>query len=268
MILEIFSYPFMQRALIAGLILGLLLSSLGIIATLRKMSFFGEGIAHASLAGIAIAILTGFSPLPIAIIWAIVVALFIYLLERSTKLHSDTVIGILFTASMALGVVLMSQTTGYQPELISFLFGSILAINTVDLIIIAILSAIILTWFYPSLSQLTYLSLSEDSATVSGIRTKIQTIIFYVALAIATVLGVKILGIILVSALLILPVASSRLIAKSFSSYVLWSIVICEASVVIGLYLSFIKNLPSGASIVLVASGFFVLSSLSSVAKH
>ncbi|MFH1632008.1 MAG: metal ABC transporter permease, partial [bacterium] len=137
MIAELLTYPFMQRALIAGAILGVLLASLGVLATLRKMAFFGEGVAHASLAGIAIAVLAGFTPLPFAIAWAVLIAVIIYTLERATKLPSDTLIGILFTASMALGVILIGQTQGYQPELLSFLFGSILTIKSIDLIIIA-----------------------------------------------------------------------------------------------------------------------------------
>lgn len=257
----------MQRAIIAGLILGILLASLGVIATLRKMSFFGEGVAHASLAGIAVAMLADVAPLPIAIIWSVLVALIIYWLERSTKLHSDTVIGILFTASMAFGVILMSQTAGYQPELISFLFGSILAIRSIDLYIIGGLALIIMLWFVPSIKQLTYLSLSEESATVSGIKTKTQTLLFYIALSIATVLGVKILGIILVSALLILPAATGRLLSKSFKSYFTVSIIISEITILLGLFLSYIKDLPSGASIVLVGTAFFLLASLLGKAK-
>ena len=258
-LLELISYPFMQRALIAGAILGVLFASLGVIATLRKMAFFGEGVAHASLAGIALAIMAGVAPLPLAIGWAVLVAILIFVLERSTKLESDTLIGILFTASMAIGVVLMSLTQGYQPELISFLFGSILSVREMDIIIIASLSAIILIWFFASLRQLTFLSLSQESATVSGVPVKIQTLLFYIALAIATVLGVKILGIILVSALIVLPPATSRMMTKSFRGYVITSIIVSEAVILTGLVLSFFYNLPSGASIVLVGTGAFLI---------
>ena len=259
MLLEILAYPFMQRAFTGGILIGFLLSNLGVLATIRKMSFFSEGIAHASLAGIAIAIVGNLAPLPVALVWAIFIAILIYVLERSTKLHSDTVIGVLFTSSMALGVIIMSQTAGYQPELISFLFGNILAVNTNDLLIMFLVTLIIITWFYASLRQLIYLSLSDDSATVSGIKTKTQTLIFYIALALATVLGVKILGIVLVSALLILPAATSRLLTPSFFSYMLVSVLICEASILAGLILSFLKDLPSGASIVLMATVFFAV---------
>jgi len=258
-IIEIITLPFMQRALIVGVVLAVLLASLGIFVTLRKMSFFGDGIAHASLAGIAIAILTGFAPLPVAILWAIFIALVIFRLERSTSLSSDTLIGILFTASMSLGIILMSFTGGYQPELISFLFGSILAIKNFDLILIVVLSAILLIWLAWSFRDLVYMSLNEESADVAGVPTERKTLFLYIALAIATVLGVKILGIILVSALLILPPATGRLISSSFRSFYWITVSIAEITVLSGLVLSYYLDFPSGATIVLTGTLIFFL---------
>lgn len=260
---EMLSLPFMQRALIAGVILGLLLAALGIIATLRKMAFFGEGVAHASLAGIALAVIADFSPLPLAITWALAIAMIIFALERYTKLASDTLIGILFTTSMALGVIIMSFSQGYQPELLSFLFGSILTIQLADLILIAALAAIILTWYFTSLRSLVYMSLSPESATTRGIKVGAQTFCFYLALAVATVLGVKILGIILVSALIILPAATARLLTASFKSYALLSILLSIIIIVCGLIVSYLYDLPSGATVVLVGSLFFTIAALS-----
>lgn len=249
----------MQRAVIAGIFLGILLASLGVFVSLRNMAFFGEGIAHASLAGIALAILAGVSPLPIAMLWAVLLALLIFFLEQKTHLSIDTMIGIFFTASMALGVVLMNATTGYQPELISFLFGSILAVSSSDLILIGICTIVIMTWLLLSQRQLTFLSLSEEQAIVSGVPVRIQTALFYVALAVATVLGVKILGIILISALLIIPPAISRLSTASFRSHLLWSVLFSECIIFFGLAFSFYFDLPSGATIVLLGTLVFFL---------
>lgn len=146
MILEAFTLPFMQRAFIAGFVLAILLSALGIFVLLRRLAFFGDGIAHASLAGIAIGLVVGFAPLPLAIVWGVLMALAIYYLQKRTKLPSDALIGIVFTASMALGVVLISVLPGFQPELISFLFGSILSITLSDVFVITGLAIIILLW--------------------------------------------------------------------------------------------------------------------------
>lgn len=256
---ELLTYPFVQRALAAGLILGVLLACLGVYMTLRRMSFFGDGVAHASLAGIALAILAGLAPLPVALVWAVAVAALVYLLERKIKLPSDTIIGIMFTASMAFGVILMSFTPGYQPDLISYLFGSILSIQNLDLIITAIIATIILTWVAVYFRELTYLSLTEESAQVSGVKVAFHTFLLYISLALATVLGVKTLGIVLVSALLILPPATSRMMAKSFKQYFLFTIVIAEIVIVAGLVTSFFLDLPSGASIVLTGTVLFCL---------
>lgn len=261
-LLEMISYTFMQRAFMAGAVLALLLASLGIFVTIRKMAFFGDGIAHSSLAGIAIAILAGVAPLPVALVWAVAVALVIWWLERNTRLPSDTVIGILFTASMALGVILMSRTSGYQPELVSFLFGSILAIRVFDLALIAGIGAAILVWLALSFRQLTFLSLSEDQAAISGVHVKLQTVILYAALALSTVLGVKILGIILVSALLILPSAVSRLLTSTLRGHVIMSLVLAELMVAIGLAVSYLFDLPSGATVILVGAAMFALAAV------
>lgn len=261
-LLTIFSYPFMQRALIAGVILGLLIPAIGVIASLRKMTFFGEGVAHASLAGIAIAILAGLAPLPVAILWAILFASFIYFLERYTKLPTDTLIGILFTASMALGIIIIQNLPGYQPELLSYLFGSILAVQNTDLLVIIPVASIILIWLFKNLSGLTFTALSEESASVSGFNTKLHTYFFYLALAVTAVLGVKILGIILVPALLVLPTATSRLLTQTFRSYVTISIILGELFIILGLILSYYFDSPSGATIVLVATAGFLASTL------
>lgn len=261
-IVEMLSQPFMLRAFAAGIALALLLASLGIFVTIRKMAFFGDGIAHSSLAGIAIAVLAGLSPLPVALAWGIAIALLIYWLERSTRLPSDTLIGILFTASMALGVVLMSRTQGYQPELVSFLFGSILAIRTADLFLIAIASFAILLWIARSFKHLAYMSLSEEAAAVAGVPVRRQTIILYAALAAATVLGVKILGIILVSALMILPAATSRMLTHAFRTHVIVTLAVSEAMMLLGLTLSYLYDLPSGATVILTATALFFIAVL------
>lgn len=258
---DIIDYPFMLRALSGGVILAILLGSLGIFVGIRKMAFFADGIAHASLAGIAIGILAGIFPLGIAILWGLLVAVAIFILERKTHLSSDTLIGILFTGSMALGVVLMSITKGYQPELISFLFGNILSVTTTDLWIIFVLGALILSWLVHARRSLLFISLSEESAKVHGIKVDWNLFIFYLALALSVVLSVKIFGIVLVAALLILPSALARLFAVSFRNYFWMSIIFSELVVLSGLITSFIYDIPSGATIVLVGTVLFMLSS-------
>lgn len=259
-LMEMLAFPFMQRALLAGAMLAILLAALGVFVAVRRMAFFGDGIAHSSLAGIAIAVLLGWTPLPVAIVWAVLVALTIRRLERSTRLPSDSLIGIFFTASLALGVVLMSFSRGYQPELVSFLFGSILAVSRLDLLIMLGLTAVILAWLGANFKRLTFMSLSEDAARIGGIRVETLTSLLYVALAVATVLGVRVLGAVMVSALLIIPAAAARLITHSFRHYFLAAASVSLASVLLGLTLAYLLNLPAGAAVVLVAAAAFAVS--------
>ena len=137
----------------------------------------------------------------------------------------------------------------------------ILSVTKIDLAVIAVVSAVILTWFFLSLKQLTFLSLSEESAIVAGINVPLQTLLFYISLAVATVLGVKILGIILVSALLVLPSAISRIWTNTFFSYVVLSLVAAEFTIISGIVISYLYDLPSGAVIILVGTLIFLLSS-------
>ena len=221
----------MQRAVIAGILLAGLLAYLGVFVVLRKMAFFSDGIAHASLAGVAAGVLLSFNPLATALIASLVFAVGMFLLEKRASVSSDTAIGLIFTTGMAIGVLLMSLKNGYQPELICFLFGNILTIRQSDLVLISVLSVLSGGFLVVKRKQMTLLALDREMAYLSGINPDVFQLAMYVILAVSVVLGIKMLGIILVSALLIIPVSISKLISRSFSKLVLWSIVFAEAIV-------------------------------------
>jgi zinc transport system permease protein len=259
---ELLQLPFMQRALLAGLVLGVLLSYLGIFVTLRKMAFFSDGIAHAALAGAAIGLLTRFSPLLSALLFSMLLAALVYWLEKKSSLSSDAIIGILFTSGMALGVVLISLRPGYQPELISYLFGNILAIRRQDLALIIVLGAVILAFIFSHKRKLTLLALDREMACMAGINPDLYELLLYIMLACALVLGIRVLGIILVSAILIVPVSTARLLCRSFRALTWWTVLIAEFTVLAGLLLSYFLDLPTGAVIVLSGSALFSLAFL------
>jgi zinc transport system permease protein len=255
---ELLSYPFVQRALLAGVFSGALLAVLGIFVVLRKMAFFSDGIAHTALAGVAIALLVGQEPL----IWAVgvgtVFALAIYFLERKTDIAPDSLIGILFTSSLALGVVLMNFKRGYQPDLLSFLFGNILTIRSTELWIIIPLAAIILSFVLFNYTKYLFICLNDELAKLAGIRTEIYRVLLYVLLAVSSILAIKMFGIILVSALLIIPVSFSKLFARSAKSLLALSILFVEIIVIGGSILSLVLDLPTGAVIVLTGTILFI----------
>ncbi|MEK7122957.1 MAG: metal ABC transporter permease, partial [Patescibacteria group bacterium] len=220
--IELFSLPFMQKAFIAGLALGLLLPFLGVFVTLRKLSFFGDGIAHASLAGIAIGIIAGVNPFPAALAAGLLTGAFVFLLERKTTIASDALIGVLFPGALALGLVLMSIRKGYQPELFSFLFGNILSIRQSDFVLILLLSAIMIGVLIVLFRQFALLALDHETAWLYRVPTAALDFVFYMLIASAIVLGVKLLGVILVSALLIIPPTMGKLLARSFKQIIIF----------------------------------------------
>ena len=258
-VFEMFNLPFMQRALLVGVALGLILPFLGVFVTLRRMSFFGDGIAHATLAGVAIGLIAGVSPFLAALGIGVLFGVAVFFLERKTNISSDALIGVLFTGGLALGVVLISLQHGYQPELLSFLFGSILSISSQDLGIILVFSAVILLVLLKLLRQFTLLALDKDTAWLYRVRTELLDFLFYVLLCVTIVLGVKLLGIILVSALLIIPPTVAKMLAPSFKTLIFGSVVAGEVFIVLGLMLSYVLDLPSGATIILVGVVAFSL---------
>ena len=256
--LDLLSYGFIQRALLAGVISGALLAILGVYVSLRKMAFFSEGIAHASLAGVAIGILLQGEPMIWATIYSILFATAIYYLEKKTRLSADSLIGILFTSSLALGVLLINLKSGYQPDLLSYLFGNILTIRAFDLIAIAIIATLTATILFAKQKQFLLLALNKEMAAVAGLNTELLSYAMYVLLALAVVLGIKVLGIVLVSALLIIPTATAKLFSSNVKSLFTMSVVYAEIAVMIGLAASFLLDLPSGSCIILTGTAIFM----------
>ncbi len=257
--IELLQMEFMQRAFIAGIVLAPTLAVLGSFMTLRKMSFFADGIAHASLLGVAIAIVVGIMPFAGALVIGVILGAIIFFLERHANLSADAVVGIIFTTGMALGIILISLQPGFQPDLISFLFGNILAITWANVWIIMTISAVILSLVYIFFRKFILIALSKDMAWTSGVNTKYLDLLFYILLALAVVLGVKLLGIILVSALLIIPPVTSKLVTNSFHSYVFFAVVFSLIAFILGLSASYYLDIPSGASIVVSATIIFTL---------
>ncbi|MFZ5391329.1 MAG: metal ABC transporter permease [Patescibacteria group bacterium] len=255
---EILQYPFMLRAMAAGLMLGLLMASLGIFVVLRQMSFFADGLAHASLASVAIGLSLSFSPLLVALILGLVLAWLVYWLEERFKLAADTIIGLVFTGGMSLGVLLISLMPGYQPDLMSFLFGNILAIQTVDLWYVLVIGLAVMFFVFYNFRSLILWSLDPETAVISQKSVRWLQPALYMALALAVVLGIKVMGVILVSALLIIPVASAKVLVGSLHRLVWLSLIFSEAITLSGLIASFYFDLPSGPSIVLLGVGLFV----------
>ena len=252
-----FQYPFMQRAFIAAIAVGLLCSSIGTYVVLRRLSFIGDGIAHASFAGIVIAYLRGIDYNIGATIVAVLTALGIGFVHRRGRISLDTTIGVLFTGAFALGVFLMSQQKNYTVDLQSFLFGDILSVGPKDLWVIVALGAAVAATIAVLFRPLLYTSFDPIVAQASGIRAGRTEYVLLVAIALTIIVALQSVGIILVAALLVTPAAAAYQLTSRFVPMMSLSAVLGIASTVGGLYLSYYLRSSSGATIVLLATILF-----------
>lgn len=249
-----FQFEFMQRAFAAALIVGTLCSAIGTYVVLRKLSFIGDGIAHASFAGIVIAYLRGMDYYVGAAIVAVATALGIGFVNRRAKISLDTAIGVLFTGAFALGVFLMSRLPNYNVDLQGFLFGNILAVSRGDLYLILVLSALVASVLLLLYRPLLYTSFDPVVAQASGIRVAAVDYALLVMLALTIIVSLEAVGIVLVAALLVTPAASAYQLTRRFTHMLAYSMLIGAGCAVAGLYLSYYLHSASGATIVLLAT--------------
>ena len=252
-----FQYAFMQRAFVAALAVGLLCSVMGTYVVLRKLSFIGDGIAHASFAGIVIAYIRGMDYYVGAAIVAVLTALGIGFVHRRGNISLDTTIGVLFTAMFALGVFLMSRLKNYAVDLQSFLFGNILSVSISDVLFIAGLSAVIAIAVIVLFRGLLYTTFDPVVAQASGLPVATIEYILLVMLALTIIVALQSVGIILVAALLVTPAAAAYQLTNRFTPMMTLAAVLGIVSTVGGLYLSYFLRSSSGATIVLLATVLF-----------
>lgn len=259
---DFLDYPFMQRALVAGLLLSSLSGYYGVFLVQRKLSFLGAGLGHAAFGGIALGLLLGIQPLWIAVPFTVIVAAGISWVKSHTKLTGDTAIGIFFSVSVALGILFLSLKSGQQVDAFSYLFGSILSVGNADVATSIGLFIIGLITLKTHWAAWAYASFDEEAARIDGLPVRTHDTLLTALIAITIVLSVKIVGILLVAAWMVIPAAAGRLVSPTFKLMTLSSIGFSAFSAVAGLYLSYQLDLPSGAIIVLVQSGLFVLAIL------
>lgn len=256
-LLEPFHYAFMQRAFGAALAVGLLCSTMGTFVVLRRLSFIGDGIAHASFAGIVIAFLKGANYYIGAAIVAVITALGIGFVHRRGRISLDTTIGVLFTGMFALGVFLMSQQRNYAVDLQSFLFGDILAVTPQDLWLILALSVAVAITTIVLFRALLYTSFDPVVAQASGINAGFTEYALLVMLALTIIVALQSVGIVLVAALLVTPAAAAYQLTARFAPMMWLASIFGAVSTVGGLYLSYYLRGSSGATIVLLATVLF-----------
>lgn len=253
------AHQFLQHALMAGLLASIGCGIIGAFVVVRRISFLAGGIAHAVLAGMGIVYFFGGQPLYGALPAAIISALIIALINRRYKQYEDTLVAALWSLGIAIGIVFISRTPGYSVDLLGYLFGNILLVTESDLILMAVLDVVILLFTALYYKQLLAICFDEEFARVRGVRVELLHVMLLIMVALTVVLLVKVVGLILVMALLTLPAAAamqfSRSLLKIMGLAVIFGGLICSA----GLWLSYTPDMPAGATMVITASLFYVL---------
>ncbi len=257
--LEILEIPFIKNAIIGGVLLGTLLSVLSLFINIKNWSFINVGISHATFGGLALGVYLGITPIYTGLIFALVVGVLIGYISKQGNIHEDISIGILFSISMALGVIFLTLTSNYTSDLFTFLFGNILTITEEDIYILIGFSAFTYVFLILFFQKIMFCCYNEDVAYTAGINVNFYYYSLIILVAISTVLAVKLVGVILASALMILPAATARQIFWHYRKIILFSIILSIFVILTGIYLSYIYNLPSGATIVFLYGVLFLL---------
>ena len=261
-LLQPFAYEFMQRGMLASVIVGILCAVMGTYVVLRGMAFLGDALAHAILPGIAIAYLLHGSLLVGALVAAIVIAFLIGLFSRQGTVKEDTAIGILFAAALSLGIALISSIKTYAVDLSHILFGNVLGVSATDLWLTAVLGLLVLLTVV--LLYKPFLVISFDPVLAATMRLPADLLrnLMLVLLALTVVVSLQTVGVGLAAAMLVTPAATAYLLTRRLASMMLVSAALGALSSIIGLYLSYYLNIVSGSAIVLTATMFFVLAFL------
>lgn len=257
--LELLQHDFMVRALIVGSFIGLSAALLGPFLVLRRSAMIGDGLAHVSFASVSIALLLGTQPLMFSIPLVILASFGIIKLSETADVYADAAIGLMSSFAVALGVLLASLGKGFSVDLYSYLFGSILVIRQEEVWLTVILAAVmvgLLFVFYRDLFALTY---DEEYAKTQKLPTRQLNYFISIMTAITIVLGIRVVGTMLISSLIIFPAVTALQLAKSFRMTFVYSALISFVSVLVGIVASYSWNLPTGASIVMVNAFLFLL---------
>ena len=265
---ELFSYGFMQRAFFASLMIGLVCALVGVFTVLRGITFIGAGTAHAAFAGVALAFLIGAPPTLMAVVFGVTTVWIITFVQEKGKMKPDVSVGIFYTFTMALAILFIGLMKGYRPEVFGYLFGSILSVTKSDLWIILSLSGTILLTLYLFYKEFHFISFDQEMAEASGIPAKKLSLLLLNLIALTVVIALKAVGAILVFALLVIPAAAAQQWAHTMRAMLIYAALIGIGSSWMGMLLSYWWDIPSGATIVLLATLIFLLSIFSSGLKR
>ncbi len=265
---EMFSYHFMTRAIVVGVLVSLCAALLGVSLVLKRYSMIGDGLSHVGFGALAIAAAVNVAPLTLAVPVVIAAAFLLLRINQNSRIKGDAAIALISSSALAIGVVVVSVTTGMNTDVSNYMFGSILSLSEADAVLSVALSAVVLLMFvllYPRIFAVTF---DETFALATGTRAELYNTVIAVLTAVTVVVGMRMMGALLISSLIIFPALTAMRVCRSFRSVVLCAGVVSVVCFVLGMTASYVFELPSGASVVIVNIIAFGLFSLTSLLKR
>lgn len=259
---DLLTYAFVQRALLGAAIVGIVCGSVGIFVVLRGLAFLGDAVAHAAFPGVVVAFLLRVDLLLGGSIAAIAAALGIGIAARRQELREDVTIGVVFTGMFALGIALFSRVEGYTGDLLGLLFGNVLAVSQGQLVLASAVTAVVLAALALSWRQLIFVSFDPVGAAAAGLRVLAYDALLYGLIGVAVAVSIQIVGVVLAVAMLITPAAVGRIVTRRLGAMVVVTEAVAIGSAVAGIWLSYVLDTAPGATIVLVATALFIVSSI------
>ena len=260
LLVEMFSFPFLVRAVTVGLLVSLCASLLGVSLSLRHFSLIGDGLSHVGFGSLAVAFALHTAPLTIAIPVCVLAAFLLLKIDGNSSISGDAAIALISSGALAIGVMTVSLTTGMNTDVCNYMFGSILALSKADARLSIILSIAVIILFTVCYLQIFAITFDENFAKATGIKTGIYNSAMAVCTALTVVLGMRMMGALLISSLIIFPAMSAMRIFKRFATVTIASVIISVVCFITGMILSYKFNIPSGAGVVCVNIVFFALS--------
>jgi zinc transport system permease protein len=257
MLENIFQYSFIVRGLEAGIIIAVIAPAIGIFLVLKRYSLIADTLAHVSLAGIALGLLLGINPVLTALGAAVVASLGIERLRTSRQVYGESALALFLSGSLALAVVILSLAHGFNANLFSYLFGSIVTVTATDVWIILVLALVVILMLLIFYKPLIYVTFDEEAAKVSGVPVRRVNTILIILAALTVALAIPIVGVLLIAALIVIPVVTALQLKKSFMATIIYAEIFSILSVIAGIVASFYLNLSTGGTIVLFMLSIF-----------
>ena len=267
-LIQMFSYPFMQRALIAGVLVSLCAALLGVSLVLKRYSMIGDGLSHVSFGALAIAVALGVTPLWFSIPVVILAAFFLLRMANHPRWNSDAAIAVMSASALAIGIIVISRTTGMTTDVDNYMFGSVLAMTREDVALSVALCAAVLVLFILFYHKLFAVTFDESFSRATGLNVDWYNTLLAILTALTIVLGMRMMGAMLISSLVIFPALTAMRLFKSFRGVVICSAVTSVGCFCAGLTASFVLSTPVGASVVVANLALFLLSCVAAAVRH